>query len=175
MLLSPLENTASFAGAWVQVKPRITQKFGLNKQIYSRFGLVGHNGVDFGCPVGTPIFAPIEGIIKTGNDGSGGYGLYIKIRRAWHTPVEVVLAHLSNIVVSSGQTVNLGQLIGYSGNTGFSTGAHLHFGLRFLSKDSGEDLFNWSVKDKNNGYAGYINQLDSIITFKGKLEKSNLI
>ena len=92
--------------------------------------LHGHNGVDFGTPRGTPVHASANGtVIIVRNSGwNGGYGNYVVITHPNGT--QTLYAHLTNAIVSSGQSVTQGQIIGYSGNTGKSTGAHLHFEVR---------------------------------------------
>jgi murein DD-endopeptidase MepM/ murein hydrolase activator NlpD len=93
-------------------------------------GLHGYNGVDYGMPVGTPLYASAQGrvIIAKGAGWNGGYGQYVVIQHPNKT--QTVYGHLSSVVVSVGQSVTQGQLIGYSGNTGRSTGPHLHFEIR---------------------------------------------
>ncbi len=88
-----------------------------------------HNGVDVGIPVGTPIYAVADGIVKATNNDLKGYGLYIVIE---HTKVFIcsLSAHLSKFNVKVGQLVKQGQIIGYSGNTGLSSAPHLHFEIR---------------------------------------------
>lgn len=93
-------------------------------------GLHGYNGVDYGMPVGSPLYAAAAGIvIISKSDGyNGGYGKYVAIQHPNGT--QTVYGHMSNPLVSVGQAVTKGQLIGYSGNTGKSTGPHLHFEIR---------------------------------------------
>lgn len=172
MLLCSIQNTAILKQNWIQQRPRITQHFGLNPQIYSRFGLKGHPGIDYGVPVGTKVFAPMDGVVKVKDSGNNGYGLHLKIRNEWKA-AEVVLAHLSEVVVTNGGRVSMGDLIGYSGNTGFSTGPHVHEGFRLLKPGDG-DIFSWTVMDYNNGFAGYIDHLEYIVSWKGTLIKNNL-
>lgn len=105
----------------------ITQKFGENPEIYKRFGKPGHNGVDFGLPHGTPVLAAANGYVSRIGFEKDGYGNYIKLQ---HEGFETLYAHLSMIGVEMGKNVQKGQQIGYSGQSGFSTGAHLHFELR---------------------------------------------
>lgn len=92
--------------------------------------LHGYNAVDLGTPVGTPVMAAASGtvIIAKGYGYNGGYGEYIVINHANGT--QTVYAHLSHVLVSSGMYVTQGQIIGKSGDTGRSTGAHLHFEVR---------------------------------------------
>lgn len=106
---------------------RITQPFGVNPQRYARFNLDGHNGVDFATPNGTAICAVAAGVpVEVGNDPHG-YGLYVKLRHGWG---ETLYAHLSQQLCEVGKPLLAGETLGLSGNTGNSTGPHLHFGLR---------------------------------------------
>lgn len=112
----------------IDQKFRITQKFAERPEAYKRFGLRGHNGLDFGCPVGTPVVAVDDGTVAEVADDPKGYGLYIKLKHVWG---ESLYAHLSRRVVVAGGTITRGALLGLSGNTGNSTGPHLHFAVRF--------------------------------------------
>jgi LysM repeat protein len=93
-------------------------------------GLHGWNAIDIGTPVGTPILAAAAGEIIVARQGgwNGGYGNYIVISHDNGT--QTVYGHLSHVLVSDGQRVVQGQVIGLSGNTGNSTGPHLHFEVR---------------------------------------------
>jgi len=134
----------------------ISQDFGENPKAYAKFGLKGHNGQDIACPVGTDIFSPIDGICVI-QQTAGGYGLYARITEVGNkVRRQIVLGHLSKITYKAylkGEMsfeVKAGEKIALSGNTGNSTGAHLHWGLRRLSHDG-------YVLNSNNGYAGYEN------------------
>jgi hypothetical protein len=105
----------------------ISQVFGVNPQRYQRFGLAGHNGVDFAVPVDTPIRAVDDGVVAEALIDIDGYGIYIKVIHTWG---ESLYAHLSRWSVDNGQRVQRGQVVGFSGNSGNSTGPHLHLGLR---------------------------------------------
>lgn len=84
----------------------------------------GHRGLDIGCPVGTPVIAPVGGkVVEFTNDGSFGTGVCIDVPG---TPWYVLLAHLSRADVHPGETVRGGQQVGLSGATGRVTGPHLH-------------------------------------------------
>ena len=88
-----------------------------------------HGAVDFGVPVGTPVYAAADGVVVTATwGGSDSYGYYIKIKH--YNGLYTLYAHASSLVVSAGQVVKQGQLIMYSGNTGNSTGPHCHFEVR---------------------------------------------
>ena len=94
----------------------------------------GHTGIDYACPEGTPVLASAEGIIVFAGWDSTGYGNCVVIQ---HNDNNASLyAHLSRICVVLRQKVEQGQIIGYSGNTGNSTGPHLHFETRSNWKDS---------------------------------------
>jgi len=93
-------------------------------------GIHGYNGVDLGAPVGTPIMAAADGdviIVKNGG-WNGGYGNYVVIRHDNGT--QTLYAHNSSNIVYPGQYVVQGQVIGYVGSTGRSTGPHVHFEVR---------------------------------------------
>ncbi|MBO6259043.1 MAG: peptidoglycan DD-metalloendopeptidase family protein [Succinivibrio sp.] len=86
-----------------------------------------HNGVDFKVQVGTPVYAPADGEVTfAGYMRGGGYVVILKHANNFST----VYMHLSKFDVKKGQKVNLGQIIARSGNTGRSTGAHLHYEVR---------------------------------------------
>lgn len=93
-------------------------------------GLHGYNGVDIAAPVGTPIFAAAAGevIVARSSGWNGGYGEYVVIEHPNGT--QTLYSHLSQVLVTSGISVFKGQVIGYVGNTGKSTGPHLHFEIR---------------------------------------------
>lgn len=93
-------------------------------------GLHGRNGLDFGAPVGTPVFSSAEGRVILAKMGgyNGGYGNYIII--AHDNNIQTVYGHLSQINIVTGQNVSQGQVIGRVGNSGKSTGPHLHFEVR---------------------------------------------
>lgn len=115
----------------------LTQGYGQNLMAYGGMGLKGHIGMDYAAPEGTPVYASHDGIVfESWEDDTGervGYGGRIKLRyRNGQKGMETVYAHLSKSFVSVGDFVEEGQLIGHVGNTGFSSRAHLHFGVRFL-------------------------------------------
>ena len=87
-----------------------------------------HSGTDIGAPGGTPILAAADGTVTIANgidSWGGGYGYYIKVRH--NDTYETLYAHCSSICVVAGQEVKQGEVIGYVGTTGNSTGNHLHF------------------------------------------------
>lgn len=88
-----------------------------------------HDGLDFACPSGTPLYASGNGVIEAVGYTQNGYGLNVNIdhQNGYHTKY----AHMSKAVVENGQRIKRGQLIGYSGNTGLSTGPHLHYEVHY--------------------------------------------
>ena len=93
-------------------------------------GIHGYNGVDIAAPVGTPVVASASGDVIVAREGgwNGGYGSYVVIRHANGT--QTLYAHASAVLVGVGQYVNQGEAIARVGNSGRSTGAHLHFEIR---------------------------------------------
>ncbi len=93
-------------------------------------GLHGHNGVDLAAPVGTPVIASASGTVIVSREygWNGGYGNYIVINHANGT--QTLYAHNSRNIVVPGSSVVQGQVIGYVGSTGRSTGPHVHFEIR---------------------------------------------
>jgi len=111
---------------------RISSNFGIRKHPISGFNKM-HKGVDFAAPTGTPIYAGGNGIIEyVGRNG--GYGKYIRIRH--NNGYKTAYAHLSNYKkgISKGVRVNQGEVIGYVGSTGNSTGPHLHYEIIYQNK-----------------------------------------
>ncbi len=92
-----------------------------------------HNGIDFGAPMGTPVLAAYAGQVAIA-DWLGGYGLTVVLDHAQGT-AETLYAHLSELFVKEGEEVKQGDVIGLVGSTGNSTGPHLHFELRELTRE----------------------------------------
>jgi len=130
---SSLPSVGSGVLKWPLDKVTITQYFGntdfakANPQAYNG---KGHNGIDLKASVGTPIKSALSGTVTgTGNTDtvcpSASYGKWVLIKHG--NGLSTLYAHLSVIKVSTGQDVSTGDIIGYSGDTGYSTGPHLHF------------------------------------------------
>jgi len=132
----------------VPVAGRISQNFG-NKliingeDVYAKWGYLGHNGVDYAVPVSTSVYAPHAGVIKERRNDATGYGNYLKIESDKEGSV---LGHLSEFLVNVNKNVEEGELLALSGNTGASTGPHLHWGYYTIPRD------------RENGYGGFIDQ-----------------
>ncbi len=107
---------------------RLSSPFGMRKHPvlgYSRM----HNGIDMACAQGTPIYATRAGKVTRAAYQAGGAGNYVSINHL--DGFASIYMHMTHYVVSAGQTVSQGQLIGYVGSTGISTGPHLHFGVSY--------------------------------------------
>jgi len=84
-----------------------------------------HAGLDFTAPQGTPIYATADGVVKTAGFSDGGYGNHVVINHGYG--YETLYGHMYRVKVRSGQSVKRGDLIGYVGSTGKSTGPHCHY------------------------------------------------
>lgn len=132
----------------------ITQYYGERPDYYKQFGLAGHEGIDYGTPVGVQITAPFDGEILRDVDlpGDKDYGDFLVV---WD-PVQhcaVWFCHLSVNYFSLDQKVSKGQVLGLTGNTGNTTGPHLH--ISFTEGDADKNRLN-----KDNGFQGFLNILD---------------
>ena len=103
-------------------KHYITSKFGFRRYKW-------HYGTDLRLSIGDSVVSCYDGIVRIAKYNYRGYGNYIIVRH--HNGFETLYAHLSKRLVNVGDKVNAGQLIGLGGNTGHSSGPHLHFEVRF--------------------------------------------
>ncbi|MBR0672600.1 M23 family metallopeptidase [Neoroseomonas soli] len=104
---------------------RVTSRFGMRSHPALGFNRM-HQGIDFGAPTGTPIYAAADGVVVSAKR-EGGYGLMVRLRHA--SGVETRYAHMSRFGrgITSGRRVRQGDVIGAVGSTGLSTGPHLHY------------------------------------------------
>jgi len=105
------------------VAGRITSGFGLRIHPILRFARM-HRGVDFGAPRGTPIHAAADGHVARAG-WAGGYGRQVRLNH--DGGLATSYSHMSSLSVEPGTLVRQGQLIGYVGSSGLSTGPHLHY------------------------------------------------
>ncbi|PLR99628.1 M23 family metallopeptidase [Bacillus sp. T33-2] len=104
---------------------KITSNFGARESFRSS----GHSGIDFAMENGEPLRSIRNGIVERVVDyGNVNAGKCITVK--WEDGKTAVYGHLSKFSVNEGDTVSVGDVLGYSGNSGFSTGSHLHFGLK---------------------------------------------
>ena len=147
---------------------KLTQKFGENPTYYKQFGFNGHEGLDWGMPVGTLLYAVESGVVVRRNDDFKGnaYGLYVVI---WHEELNLAswYCHMSKISVSVGDKVIRNQVIGSSGNTGNTTGPHLHFNICHTDK-------NGYRTNQNNGYKGFVDPMPFLKTEGGEMDNEIL-
>lgn len=115
---------------WPLDNVRITQQFGKTADSGRLYASGTHNGIDLAASVGTPLKAALTGTVHaTGNTdsirGCYSYGKWVLLKHG--NGLSTLYAHMSSVDVSEGQTVATGEVIGYSGSTGYATGPHLHF------------------------------------------------
>lgn len=133
---------------WPLDTVNITGVWGNSPEYYARYGQRGHNGIDLACSVGTPVYAAESGTVEFEGWGQNSpwmgavAGISVILR---HADCKTGYAHLSSTIINTGQAISQGQLIGYSGNTGGTTGPHLHVEVMPLNPNG------------SNGYAGRIN------------------
>lgn len=115
-----------------QGNQRVSQLWGDNPAFYRQFTydgvpLRGHNGIDFAMPIGTPLRATDNGTVLTVGASPSGFGNWVMLDHRWG---QSVYAHMHKVTVREGQPVRRHGIIGESGNSGTSTGPHLHFSIR---------------------------------------------
>jgi len=102
-----------------------------------------HDGIDFAARIGTPIYATADGKVKYARY-IGGYGYTIKINHGFG--YSTIFGHMSKMKSKKGQNVKRGDLIGYVGNTGRSTGPHLHYEIRYNKRSVNPSKYMWIRK-----------------------------
>ena len=121
----------------------LTQGFGGNPddpllaKKYNEYGVIGHDGLDFATPIGTEILAVDNGEVLIARENFD-YGTTVVIKHSWG---KSYYGHLSKLLVEEGENINIGTPVGLSGNTGLSTGPHLHFGVKLKHNDSDNGFF----------------------------------
>lgn len=110
--------------------PAFTSSFGMRTHPILG-GRRAHKGVDLAMPAGSPIYATADGVISRA-DWYSGYGLYVAIEHGGE--LQTRYGHMSRLNVEAGQQVRKGDIIGYVGSTGRSTGPHLHYEVRIAGE-----------------------------------------
>lgn len=113
-------------------KQRVTSPFGTRKDPFTG-AHKHHGGLDLHAPIGSKVFAFADGTVVNAGPTGGPSGVMIKLEHGDKNEIQTMYLHLSKVMVSPGQHVSKGQLIGESGNTGRSTSPHLHFVLKYES------------------------------------------
>lgn len=129
---------------------------------YHEFGLKGHNGEDLYAATGDIVRAAHDGEVTfAGEDGASGQLIVIRTLEKFQYGMEgayfkTLYVHLKkgSFRVKAGDKVKTGDIIALANNTGFSTGSHLHFGLKPVKK--GEKAWQWDNAENDNGYRGAI-------------------
>ncbi|CBY86470.1 murein DD-endopeptidase MepM [Haemophilus influenzae] len=114
-----------FARYPLQRQARVSSPFNPNRRHPVTGRVRPHKGVDFSVSQGTPVIAPADGTVEKVAYQAGGTGRYVMLRHG--REYQTVYMHLSKSLVKAGQTVKKGERIALSGNTGISTGPHLHY------------------------------------------------
>ena len=109
---------------------RFTSGFGMREHPVLG-GQRQHKGIDLAAPVGTPIYAAADGLVSKA-EWFSGYGLYVSLEHGGE--LQTRYGHMSRINVSAGQQVHKGDVIGFVGSTGRSTGPHLHYEVRIAGQ-----------------------------------------
>lgn len=122
-MLEQLEQKSSVPNLWPTDSGELTSRYGYRSDPFG-YGTVYHDGIDISGSYGDPVYAAAAGDVEEAC-WNGGYGRYIKISHG--NGYETAYAHLSSIDVHVGRQVKKGEIIGYLGNSGYSTGPHLHF------------------------------------------------
>jgi murein DD-endopeptidase MepM/ murein hydrolase activator NlpD len=126
---TPSTNIPSSSG-WVCPVPYYTLTSPFGMRVHPIRGTwTMHNGVDMAAAQGTPIYAAKSGKVTKTSFQAGGAGYYVSINHG--DGFSSIYMHMTHYIVSPGQYVNAGQVIGYVGSTGGSTGPHLHFGISY--------------------------------------------
>ncbi|EMD1178635.1 M23 family metallopeptidase [Vibrio harveyi] len=124
---------------------RISSKFGTRTNPISKKRHF-HSGIDLTCQTGQDIKAPADGVVETVRSSKKGYGNFLTIRHAFGFMTSY--AHLSRFNVRNGQFVSKGQVIANCGNSGNSTGPHLHYEVRFVGRAlNPKTLMDWSMSN----------------------------
>jgi murein DD-endopeptidase MepM/ murein hydrolase activator NlpD len=126
-LESEAEQAAAFPnGQPIAGKADVSSEFGLRPNPFGVRSYEMHEGIDFSGPVGKPILATAEGVVVRA-DYNGGYGNHVKIDHGYN--YETLYAHMSEIEVKIGDRIQRGDVVGYLGSTGRSSGPHLHYSI----------------------------------------------
>lgn len=103
-----------------------------------------HRGQDFAVNIGTPVYAPADGVVEVVRPSNKGSGNFLRLQHAYGFSSSY--SHLEKFKVQSGDFVQKGDLIGYSGNSGLSSGPHLHYEVRFVGRPLNPRPFvDWGV------------------------------
>ncbi|MBY7974800.1 peptidoglycan DD-metalloendopeptidase family protein [Vibrio fluvialis] len=120
---------------------------GYGKRVHPVTGQVKfHRGQDFAVNTGTPVYAPADGVVEVTRASSKGSGNFLRLQHSYGFTSSY--SHLQKFAVKSGDFIQKGDLIGYSGNSGLSSGPHLHYEIRFVGRSLDPRPFvDWGVNN----------------------------
>ena len=133
-----------------------------------------HQGVDLGLPYGQPVYAAFDGIVRAALPPrfTGGYGNVVVLRHA--NGLETYYGHLSKYIVETDDLVTAGEIIGYCGSTGRSTGPHLHFETRYMGQSfDPERIFNFQEGTLRDSVFTLKKHYFSIYSHEGQTDKES--
>lgn len=153
-------------------KIQVSSKFNPHRLHPVTKRIAPHKGVDFRAPVGTPVYCPSDGVVTfAGYQRAAGYYIIIRHRNNYST----VYMHLSKMDVAKGDSVTVGQVIAKTGNTGRTTGPHLHYEIRI--NDRAVDPLNVDLPKNNMANAALAQKKsfeNSVKVYKDELYKDSL-
>ena len=139
-----------------------------------------HRGLDFAANIGTPVYAPADGVVEVIRPSKKkGSGNFLKLNHSMG--FATTYSHLNKFNVKRGKFVRKGDLIGWSGNTGLSTGPHLHYEIRFLGRalnprpfvtwtpDNFDSLFE---KEKTVQWTSLLEMINNVVSMQVQLTRS---
>lgn len=141
-----------------------------------------HAGLDFAVNIGTPIYAPADGVVSTVRPGNKGSGNFIRLQHSFGFTSSY--SHLKKFAVRAGDFVDKGDLIGYSGNSGLSSGPHLHYEIRFVGRsldprpfvDWGMDNFEHIFeKERKIKWVSLINKVEQRVSKQLQLSSQMVV
>ncbi|MGX3010372.1 M23 family metallopeptidase [Helicobacter sp. 23-1044] len=142
-----------------------------------------HTGTDLAADKDTPVYATADGVVDFAQSGwNGGYGTLVKIDHSFG--FRTYYAHLNGIAVKKGEFVRKGQLIAYVGNTGASSGNHLHYEVRFLGAHiNPKNFLEWNMgnfdiifkKEKNIAWQSLLQTINNLMQHTPMAQQSSLL
>lgn len=141
-----------------------------------------HAGLDFAVNIGTPIYAPADGVVETVRPSNKGSGNFIRLQHSFG--ITSSYSHLKKFAVRSGDFVDKGELIGYSGNSGLSSGPHLHYEIRFVGRPLNPRPFvDWSMdnfehifeKERKIKWVSLINKVEQRVSSQLQLSSQKVV
>lgn len=139
------ENKFQHTPSILPVQGAITSYFGYRRNPFGGWSTEFHNGIDIACNYGTPVLATADGIVTFAGWDSA-YGQKVEIDHS--NGIVTFYGHNSRLMVKSGDQVKKNDMISYSGNSGRSTGSHLHYGAIINEKNADPLTFTNSIKEQ---------------------------